>query len=485
MAEGNDEKGGRGKKEIEEAERAEFLAALEQDFDAVPTDQGEMVKGAILSIGKDFAFVDLGGKSEGTIAVDELRNEDGTLPPIGSQIEACVLSQGADGPVLSKRLAKGIHSREHLGEAFRNKIPVEGRVVSRNKGGFDIEVAGVRGFCAISQIELRFCEEPDSHLGKRYNFLITKYETVGRRQDLVVSRRAILEAEARKRAEELRKTLKVGDILPGTVRNIRDFGAFVDLGGIDGMLPVSELSYARVNHPRDVLKEGEEIHVQVLGIERGGERITLSLKRLEADPWEDAVRAFPVGFRATGVVSKLAPFGAFVELLPGVDGLIHISNLNAPERISHPEAILKEGQEVQVEVLTIDPSQHRIGLKRIPAEGEFGSIPLVGQVVEGTVDKAMPFGVFVTIGRGRKGLVPNGELGTPKGSDTNKLFPSGAPVKVLVQEVTDNGKKIRLSIKAALEAEERADFEGFTEDKNTAAHGFGTLGDLLKGRNKT
>jgi small subunit ribosomal protein S1 len=480
MAEGNDDKGGLRQKEIDEAERAEFLAAMEQDFDAAPTDQGEMVKGTILSIGKDFAFVDLGGKSEGTIAVDELRNEDGSFPPIGSEIEACVLSQGADGPVLSKRLAKGIRSREYLGEAFRIKIPVEGRVESRNKGGFEIEVAGVRGFCPIGQIELRFCEDPDSHLGKRYNFLITKYETSGRRPDIVLSRRAILEAEAQKRAEELRKTLKVGDILPGTVRNIRDFGAFVDLDGIDGMLPVSELSYTRVNHPRDVLKEGEEIHVQVIGIERGGERITLSLKRLEADPWENAVSAFPVGFRTTGRISRLAPFGAFVELVPGVDGLIHISNLNAPERINHPDAIVKEGQEVLVEVLTVDTAQHRIGLKRIPAEGEFGSIPLVGQVVEGTVDKAMPFGVFVTIGRGRKGLVPNSELGTPKGSDTNKLFPPGAPVRTLVQEVTDNGKKIRLSIKAAVDAEERADFEGFIENKDSAGSGFGTLGDLLR-----
>jgi small subunit ribosomal protein S1 len=484
MAEGSDERGKREQKAIDEAERAEFLAAMEQDFDTAPTNQGEMITGTILSIGKEFAFVDLGGKSEGTISVEELRNEDGTLPPLGSKIEACVLSQGADGPVLSKRLAKGIRSREYVGEAFRNKIPVEGRVVSRNKGGFEVEVAGVRGFCPIGQIELRFCEDPDSHLGKRYNFLITKYETAGKRQDLVLSRRAILEAEAKKRAEELRKTIKVDDILPGTVRNIRDFGAFVDLGGIDGMLPVSELSYARVNHPHDVLKEGEEIHVQVIGIERGGERITLSLKRLEADPWEDAVRAFPIGFRTKGTVSKLAPFGAFVELLPGVDGLIHISNMNTPERINHPEAILKQGQEVQIEVMSVDPAQRRIGLMRVPSEGEFGSIPVVGQVVDGKVDKAAPFGVFVTIGRGRKGLVPNGELGTPKGSDTNKLFPPGAPVKALVQEVTENGKKIRLSIKAALAAEERADFEGFIE-KEESAQGFGTLGDLLRKKNQS
>jgi small subunit ribosomal protein S1 len=465
----------------DEGERTEFLQAMSQELEVKRTHRGEMIQGTIVSFGADYAFVDIGGKSEGVISIEEIKAEDGSLPSVGSAVEACILSTGADGLVLSKKLAKGIRSKEFLGEAARNKIPVEGRVSGRNKGGYEVEVAGVRAFCPVSQIDLRFTEDLDVHLGKRYMFVITKFDDDDRRPDLVLSRRVLLEAEQESKARELRKSLKVGDVMPGTVRNIRDFGAFVDLGGLDGLLPVSEMSYSRVQNPKDILQEGEEIHVEIIAIEQGGERITLSLKRLEQDPWADVVSAFPPGSRLTGRVVRLAPFGAFVELSPGVEGLIHISQFNTPERINHPQAVVAEGQEVLVEVLEVSPEKRRIGLMRVPGEGEFGAIPVAGAILEGKIDKVEAFGVFVTLGPGRKGLIPNSEMGTAKGTDHRKQFAPGTAIKVQVLEVTEGGKRIRLSRKAALDAEERADFEGYV-DKSAegSSKNFGTFGDLLK-----
>jgi small subunit ribosomal protein S1 len=463
---------------VSEDERAEFLAALEQDFDTRESNRGEMVSGTVLSRTGEYLFVDLGGKSEGLLSLEEFRGEE--TPAVGDTVEACVISSGAGGVVLSRKLAKGIRDRELLEEAYRSKLPVEGRVAERNKGGFVVELAGMRAFCPVSQIELRYCEEPDVHLGQRYSFQITKYDDSGRRPDLVVSRKALLKAEAEREAAELRETLREGEIVSGTVRNIRDFGAFVDLGGLDGLLPISELSHARVDKVEDVLSIGDEVHVQVVSFDRERDRISLSLKRLEADPWEEAMRDFPEGSRVTGRVVRLQPFGAFVELTPGVDGLIHISNFNTPERISHPRAVVQVGDEIEVEVLSVEPERRRIGLARVAKPGEFGDVPVIGAVVEGRVDSVAPFGVFVKLGPGRKGLVPNAELGTPRGSDNRKDFRPDTPIKVKVLEVTDGGRRIRLSRQQALDDAERAEYSDYLDrDQGDRSGGFGTLGDLL------
>ena len=474
--------------DLEAREQAEFLAAMSKNFEVERTRRGEMVSGTILSIGQEFAFVDLGGKSEGILSLEELRQEDGSLPKPGDKVEACVLSTGVDGLILSKRLAKGIRSKELLQEAAQNRIPVEGRVESRNKGGFDVVVGGVRGFCPISQIELFFCENPDIHVGKSYSFLITKYDESGRTPDMVLTRKVLLQAEAEKKKEELLRSLHEGDILPGVVRSIRDFGAFVDLGGLEGLLHVSELSHTRVEDPRDILTEGEEIHVQVISIEQGGQRISLSLKRLESDPWDEVVMSFPIGTRLHGKVVRLEAFGAFVELSPGVDGLVHISHFNMPERVSHPKTVLQLGQEMLVEVLSVDPEQRRIGLSRVPSEGEFGEVPLVGAILEGKVESVTTFGLFVNLGRGRTGLVPNSEMGTAKGSDHRKEYAPGTPMKVQVLEVTENGRRIRLSRKAAIENLERAEYQeyvGKDVGEGEIQEKFGTFGDLLKKKAKS
>jgi len=463
---------------VSEDERAEFLAALEQDFDTQESNRGEMVSGTVLSRTGEYLFVDLGGKSEGMLSLEEFRDEE--VPAVGDTVEACVISTGAGGVVLSRKLAKGIRDRELLEEAYRSKLPVEGRVAERNKGGYVVELAGLRAFCPISQIELRYCEDPDVHLGQRYSFQITKYDDSGRRPDLVVSRKALLKAAAEREAAELRETLHEGEIVSGTVRNIRDFGAFVDLGGLDGLLPISELSHARVDKVEDVLSIGDEVHVQVVSFDRDRDRISLSLKRLEADPWEEAMRDFPEGSRVTGRVVRLQPFGAFVELTPGVDGLIHISNFNTPDRVSHPRAVVQVGDEIEVEVLRVEPERRRIGLARVAAPGEFGDVPVIGAVIEGRVDSVAPFGVFVKLGPGRKGLVPNAELGTPRGSDNRKDFRPDAPIKVKVLDVTDGGKRIRLSRQQALDDAERAEFSDYLDrDPGERSGGFGTLGDLL------
>jgi small subunit ribosomal protein S1 len=240
-----------------------------------------------------------------------------------------------------------------------------------------------------------------------------------------------------------------------------------------------------VDKVSDVLSVGDEIHVQVVSFDRVKDRISLSLKRLEADPWEDAVASFPEGIKLIGKVVRLQPFGAFVELCPGVDGLVHVSNFNAPERVGHPKELCKVGDEIEVQVLSVDPLQRRIALARVPREGEFGAVPVVGAVMEGQVDSVANFGVFVKLGPGRKGLIPNSELASQKGSDNRRDYKPGQPVKVKVLEVQDGGRRIRLSQKAALEDEERSDFEGYLGDGKKAEGGFGTLGDILRKKIKS
>lgn len=465
----------------EEAERELFLRAVEQTAPREEARRGEMLTGEIVALSGEFAVVDLGGKSEGFLSLEELRDQDNAPPQVGDQVEACVVSSGADGVILSRRLAQGIRDRQFLAEAARSRIPVEGRVVGRNKGGFDVELAGLRAFCPIGQIDRRYCDDPDAHLNQRYNFIITKYDDGGRRPDVVLSRREFLQIEAARRAEELRQTLGEGEILSGRVKSVHDFGAFVDLGGLDGLLPASEISYDRRAHPGDLLTVGEQVNVQVVSFDSDSDKITLSLKRLEADPWQDVMLNYPEGSRHQGEVVKIKPFGAFVQLEPGVEGLLHVSNLNTPERVNSPTQVLQEGQEVTVEVLSLEPEVRRIGLARVPRPGEFGDVPLVGAVLEGQVDSVANFGVFVVLGPGRKGLIPNSEMGTPRGTDHRQQFPAGTRVRVKVLEVTDNGRRIRLSRRAVIEEQERGEVDEYLQSKGGSEDvSFGTLGDIIK-----
>ncbi|MEO8700376.1 MAG: S1 RNA-binding domain-containing protein [Kofleriaceae bacterium] len=322
---------------------------------------GDMVTGKVISLGKDTVFVDLGGKAEGTLERAQVSDAEGNLMlKIGDTIEARVGSDAGGVFGLRVKVGRGPAASAELEQAAELGIPVEGVVTEVIKGGVSVDVAGVRGFCPASQIDARFVEDLTTYVGQRLTFKITRYEP----RNLVLSRRALVEEANAKLATETRKKLEVGAVLRGKVVGFKPFGAFVDLGGIEGMLHVSELGYSRVEKPEDMLSLGQEVDVAVLKIEPGdkGERISLSLKALAADPWRDATGSLVEGLRVKGKITRLQPFGAFVELDAGVEGLVHISELGAGRRINHPKEVVSEGQEVEAVIISIDRERKRIGL---------------------------------------------------------------------------------------------------------------------------
>jgi small subunit ribosomal protein S1 len=322
---------------------------------------GDVVQGAVISIGKDAVFVDAGGKAEGVLERSQVSDAEGKLlVKIGDVIEARVVADAGGVLTLRVKLGRGPEARAELQQAQELGIPVEGVVQEVVKGGVSVDVAGVRGFCPASQLDARFVEDLSTYVGKRLTFRITRYEP----RNLVLSRRALVEEEKEKRAAETRKKLEPGAVLRGKVVGFKPFGAFVDLGGVEGMLHVSELGYARVDRPEDVLALGQELDVAVLKIEPGekGERISLSLKALASDPWRDATASLAEGVRVRGTITRLQPFGAFVEIAPAVEGLVHISELGAGRRINHPKEVVSVGQEIEAVVLAIDHERRRLSL---------------------------------------------------------------------------------------------------------------------------
>lgn len=343
--------------------------------------EGEMVKGRIVSIGAETVFVDLGGKAEGTLDLLDVRDAEGHITvKVGDEIEARVVRTEEGSAVLRRVLGKGKEAHAELLGAFQMQIPVEGVVSAVNKGGVEVQIAGARAFCPISQLDLRHVEDASGYVGQRHQFRITKYESAGRgRENIVVSRRALLEEEQAARAAETRAKLVVGAVLPGKVSTIKDYGAFIDLGGVEGMLHVSELGFSRVSHPRDVLAVGQPVEVQIIRIEKSDEpnnpkkhdKISLSLKSLEKDPWGDAKERFPEGAKVPGKVLRVESFGAFVELAPGVEGLVHVSEMAAEKKsMKDARQMVKPGQSATVTVLGVDVEKRRISLSMVAKDVE-------------------------------------------------------------------------------------------------------------------
>lgn len=383
-------------KSREEVERDEFAALLEQ---YAPTakgaartqpELGSTVSGKVIEISPDAVFVDLGGKAEGVIDRLELTDEEGRLSiAVGETLEAQVAGTDPEsGAVrLRKRFGRGPEVADSVREAFALGVPIEGRVSAAVKGGLEIDVAGLRAFCPASQADLRYVENLGEMVGRRLSFRITKLEEGRGKPNLVLSRRAVLEEEARSRAAAARERLKPGSVVTGKVSSLTAYGAFVELGGVEGMLHVSEISHSRLAHPQEMLAVGQEIEVQILKIEPGKDgrdRIALSRKALEASPWQGVEGRFAVGAEVTGRVKRLESFGAFVEIGPGLEGLIHVSELGRDKRIQHPREVVALGQDLAVRVLSVDSAKRRIalalgsGVEEQPAEPASASEPSKG-----------------------------------------------------------------------------------------------------------
>ena len=323
---------------------------------------GQTVEGTIVAIGAEVALVSIGAKGEASISVDELKNENGVvLARVGDRIQATIVSTAGE-IVLSRRLQRGAATRRQLEDAARAGLPVEGRVESQVKGGYSVTIAQQRAFCPGSQIDTARDTDPASHLGRTYPFRIVEYADNGRK--FVVSRRALLEAEQQARAEEIRRTLAAGAIVTGRVVSVRDFGAFIDIGGgVQGLLHVSEMGWSRIDNPSALFKPGDELTVKILRIEskEGAEKIALGLKQLQDDPWSAVEHKYPVGQVVNGRIVRIAEFGAFVELEPGVTGLLPRSEAGIAGEADLKKA-LPVGSTVGVAVIEVDQAQRRIKL---------------------------------------------------------------------------------------------------------------------------
>ena len=355
------------------------FASLLAEFDSrepkqgrVQAKVGDMVRGKITSIGRETVVVEIAaGRIEGVMELDQLRDPDGSISAKeGDMVEARVVeTMGKDGCVVLRRsmVAKGAEAKAELSQAAEMGLAVEGTVTTLNKGGVEVMVAGVRGFCPISQLDLRHTPDASVFVGNKYKFRVTRYETDRRGENLVLSRRALLEEEAKGKAEITRAKLTIGAVLPGVVVAIKDFGAFVDLGGMEGMLHVSELGFSRDARPADILAIGQRLDVQILRIEKTddpkrSERIALSLKSMEKDPWDDIQTRFPAGTKVAGTVRKVEQFGAFIELTPGIEGLLHIGELSDGKQVRHARELAKVGDTLTVTVLALDRERRRISL---------------------------------------------------------------------------------------------------------------------------
>lgn len=458
---------------------------LQTSFSSRIISVGDIVVGKIVKITGSVAFVDYGARSEGYIELSELRTKDGGLRVgEGDQIEAEVI--GTKGAVqLSCKRAQTLQTLENLEKAFKGDQTVSGKVVGINKGGYEVRVEGVRAFCPTSQFSMGVLDEPKSQIGKIFDFKITEYQQGGK--SLVVSRRGMLEAARDESLGQMMQTLKPGATVQGTVTQLRPFGAFVDLGGgVEGLVHVSEIAHNHVKHPSEKLNVGDAIAVIVLKIDADKGRIGLSIKQLEKDPWAEFTQTLKPGLALKGIVERLQPFGAFIQLKPGIDGLLHVSGISATQRIEHPSEVLEVGQEIDVVVDRVDVERKRIGLltpevaeRRKPVELSFKK----NDIVKGKVLRVEKFGVLITIGEsGIEGLIPNRELNTDRDADHRRLFPEGSDIEAKVMEI-DRGRnlRIRLSIRALKDHNEREAFASYKRSETQDNKGsMGSFGDLLK-----
>ncbi len=342
----------------------DFAAMFEASLKAKRVERGQTVEGTIVAIGREVAFVDVGGKGEAQIEIPELKDADGNLEvAVGDTIQATVVSTSG-GLTLSRKLVRGAATQRQLEDAFRTGLPVEGKVEKAVKGGYEVRIAGQRGFCPFSQIDtLR--TEPSTHEGRVYEFRIIEYKEGGR--NLVVSRRALLEEQQRVDAAEVRRKIVAGAVITGRVTSVRDFGAFVDLGGgVQGLLHVSEMGWSRVSDTSQVVKPGDEITVKILRVDEGQQKISLGLKQLTADPWSRVQATYDIGQVVIGRVTRLAEFGAFVELEPGVEGLAHASTFAPTGRSETWSTMVPVAMTAAFEIVSIDLEKKRIGLALVP-----------------------------------------------------------------------------------------------------------------------
>ncbi|MFQ5550715.1 MAG: 30S ribosomal protein S1 [Gemmatimonadales bacterium] len=414
--------------------------------------EGEIVKSKVIRVTDTHVILDVGFKSEGAVSRDEFKSV-GEINP-GDEVEVFLedLEDEEGAVVLSKKKADFMRVWEKIREAYENGETVKGSLLKKIKGGVVVDLMGVDAFLPGSQIALRRVPNIDELLGKIFEFKIIKLNK--RRRNIVVSRRVILEADRASKRESLMKDLATGQVRAGIVKNVTDFGAFIDLGGVDGLLHITDMSYGRVSHPSEMVQLGGEIEVKILDIDWDRERISLGLKQLQDYPWKDVTEKFPVGARVQGKVVSITNYGAFVELEPGIEGLVHISEMSWTRNVKHPSALVSIGESIDAVVLSIDPEEEKISLGMKQTEQDpWVTLPLkypVGTRIVGKVRNLTSFGAFVEIEPGIDGLIHISDMSwTKRVEHPSEVVKKGDQVDVVILSIDGDNKRISLGLKQA------------------------------------
>jgi small subunit ribosomal protein S1 len=430
-----------------------FAALLEEMEGGSSSLEGTVVKGIIIAIENDFVSIDVGLKCEGRVPLKEFSNHGRPAElHVGDTVEVFLerMENAMGEAVLSRDKARREESWEKLEQAFAANQRVEGVIFGRVKGGFTVDLAGAVAFLPGSQVDVRPVRDITPLMGQPLQFQVLKMDR--RRGNIVVSRRAVLEESRAEARSELVANLKEGQILDGVVKNITDYGAFVDLGGVDGLLHVTDIAWRRVNHPSELLNIGQQVKVQVVRVNPETQRISLGMKQLEADPWDGAQAKYPVGAKFRGRVTNITDYGAFVELEPGVEGLVHVSEMSWTKKNVHPGKIVSTSQEVEVMVLEVDPIKRRIslGLKQCLANPweSFAEQHPPGSVIEGEVKNITEFGLFIGLDNGVDGMVHMSDIDWSKpGEQAINDYNKGDMVKAQVLDIDVAKERISLGIK--------------------------------------
>ncbi len=414
--------------------------------------EGEVVHGVVLAVTENEVIVDVGYKSEGIIPVDEFKDENGqiTIKP-GDAVDVLIeKTEDKEGYiVLSKEKAEKMKVWDDVERAYHERRVVTGRVIERVKGGLAVDI-GVRAFLPGSQVDLRPVRNLDAYKGQELRMRVIKVNK--KRGNIVLSRKAVLEEENAGKKRETLETLEEGKIVQGVVKNITEYGAFVDLGGLDGLLHITDMSWGRINHPSEVVAVGDETRVMVLKFDRDSERVSLGLKQLSADPWTTVQIRYPVATRVKGRVVSLTDYGAFVELEQGVEGLIHVSEMSWSKKVKHPSKILTVGQEVECQVLGIDQEAHRIslGLKQIESNPWMQLVEKypVGSKIKGKVRNLTEFGAFVEVEEGIDGLIHISDMSwTKRVKHPSEVLKKGDTVEAVVLNIDAENQRLSLGLK--------------------------------------
>ena len=433
--------------------REDFAALLEQSFSDSNMQEGSVIKGTVVGIENDLAIIDVGLKTEGRVPLKEFATPGKPSDiNVGDTVEVYLerIENAAGEAVLSREKAKREESWIRLEVAFEKQERVDGQIFGRVKGGFTVDLDGAVAFLPGSQVDIRPVRDVTPLMNIPQPFQILK--TDKRRGNIVVSRRAVLEETRAEQRQELVENLKEGQVLEGVVKNITDYGAFVDLGGVDGLLHVTDIAWRRVNHPTEVLSIGQTVKVQVIKVNHDTQRISLGMKQLEADPWEGVEAKYPLNARFKGRVTNITDYGAFVELEPGVEGLVHVSEMSWTKKNVHPGKIVSTSQEVEVMVLEVDPVKRRIslGLKHCMDNPwtTFAERFPPGTVVEGEIKNITEFGLFIGLDADVDGMVHMSDLDWNRaGEEAMQDYQKGQVVKAQVLDVDTEKERISLGIK--------------------------------------